>query len=448
MRYNKLFIISFSLIYSSTVFSNTIEIKKSTQDTIIPEFQPSVSTPHFLKKPVADKIISNSYVWIDNDQNYSYLRIDKPLLSELASYLQNRGLTNEANKIQDKLIKIPNGYIQINASDKKVRDVITDFFSFRHNPDSEYSNFSMNRDSVLSIMQGNKNILLERTPQSGIKLDKLREDGADLAEDIAEFNINTDKYKPRNSTIMVLSQHIEREITKLEQADGMLNNSIRDLKERTNEEFNDLNQKTNKNKNSIQENNEKITKNTNDIAKHDEKITQNINSIITHEDAIKKNKADISENKNHITKNRDNINYNASIIDGIKENIIDNININNVKLPLKNHLSHLYNEQSTNRSQFNALKNNFEQFKSDTQNRFYKVEKRANQGIASVAAMSNLPFTDSATFSTAIGIGNYRNATALAWGMQYRINENIKVRASTAWNESNWVSAGGVGVSW
>ncbi|MER1963029.1 hypothetical protein KC821_18395, partial [Proteus vulgaris] len=247
-------------------------------------------------------------VWIDNDQNYSYLRIDKPLLSELASYLQNRGLTNEANKIQDKLIKIPNGYIQINASDKKVRDVITDFFSFRHNPDSEYSNFSMNRDSVLSIMQGNKNILLERTPQSGIKLDKLREDGADLPEDIAEFNINTDKYKPRNSTIMVLSQHIEREITKLEQADGMLNNSIRDLKERTNEEFNDLNQKTNKNKNSIQENNEKITKNTNDIAKHDEKITQNINSIITHEDAIKKNKADISENKNHITKNRDNIN--------------------------------------------------------------------------------------------------------------------------------------------
>ncbi|EEG85664.1 hypothetical protein PROPEN_02472 [Proteus penneri ATCC 35198] len=64
--------------------------------------------------------------------------------------------------------------------------------------------------------------------------------------------------------------------------------------------------------------------------------------------------------------------------------------------------------------------------------------------------MSNLPFTDTATFSTAIGIGNYRNATALAWGgMQYRINENIKVRASTAWNDSNnFVSAGGIGISW
>ena len=105
-------------------------------------------------------------------------------------------------------------------------------------------------------------------------------------------------------------------------------------------------------------------------------------------------------------------------------------------------------EQSISRSEVKTLKNDFEHFKSDTQNRFYKVEKRANQGIASVAAMSNLPFTDSATFSTAIGIGNYRNATALAWGMQYRINENIKIRASTAWNESSWVSAGGVGISW
>lgn len=70
--------------------------------------------------------------------------------------------------------------------------------------------------------------------------------------------------------------------------------------------------------------------------------------------------------------------------------------------------------------------------------------KSANQGIASVAAMSNLPFNDAATFSTAMGIGNYRNATAFAWGMQYRINENVKVKASTAWNDANnWVSAGG-----
>ncbi len=69
--------------------------------------------------------------------------------------------------------------------------------------------------------------------------------------------------------------------------------------------------------------------------------------------------------------------------------------------------------------------------------------KSANQGIASVAAMSNLPFNDAATFSTAMGIGNYRNATAFAWGMQYRINENVKVKASTAWNDANnWVSAG------
>lgn len=109
----------------------------------------------------------------------------------------------------------------------------------------------------------------------------------------------------------------------------------------------------------------------------------------------------------------------------------------------------MYIESSIAREDINKLDSQFQHFKSETNNRFYKVEKRANQGIASVAAMSNLPFTDSATLSTTIGIGNYHNATALAWGMQYRINENVKVRASTAWNDSNnFVSAGGVGISW
>ncbi|WP_109397799.1 YadA C-terminal domain-containing protein [Proteus faecis] len=203
------------------------------------------------------------------------------------------------------------------------------------------------------------------------------------------------------------------------------------------------------NRKGIDINKENIDTNRKDININKENIDTNRKGIDINKENIDTNRKDININKENIDTNRKGIDINKENIDNIKDNYIDNLNINGSNISLKSHFATLYMEQSISRSEVKTLKNNFEHFKSETQNRFYKVEKRANQGIASVAAMSNLPFTDSATFSTAIGIGNYRNATALAWGMQYRINENVKVRASTAWNDSNnFVSAGGVGISW
>ena len=204
-----------------------------------------------------------------------------------------------------------------------------------------------------------------------------------------------------------------------------------------------------------------VTKNAENIQENrdviNNSITKKINSLNEAEalntENIDKNKTDININTGNINRNKNNIDR----IDSLTAEYFSEFGIlDSERKDIKGHFQRLYIESSVNRGNINHLSNDLKHlsndlkyFKSETNTRFSKVEKRANQGIASVAAISNLPFTDSATFSTAIGIGNYRNATALAWGMQYRINENVKVRASTAWNDSNnFVSAGGVGISW
>ncbi len=164
------------------------------------------------------------------------------------------------------------------------------------------------------------------------------------------------------------------------------------------------------------------------------------------DETVKQHEEDIEEQEREINQVKQTADENKKHVD---KYLVNNFQVSGESRNLINHLGALYLENKSNSLAISSLRNDFEHFKDETNNRFYKVEKRANQGIASVAAMSNLPFNDAATFSTAMGIGNYRNATAFSWGMQYRINENVKVKASTAWNDANnWVSAGGIGISW
>ncbi|HGN0721424.1 TPA: YadA-like family protein [Proteus mirabilis] len=205
-------------------------------------------------------------------------------------------------------------------------------------------------------------------------------------------------------------------------------------------------------------NQQKITANTltsqdNKITKVESDVKKNEGNIAVNREGITKVESDVEKNKEDIQTNRENINQVKQTADKNKiyvdKYLANNFDVNEQSKSLVGHLGSLYAGNKSNTDNINAIKNDLSHFKNETNNRFYKVEKRANQGIASVAAMSNLPFNDAATFSTAMGIGNYRNATAFAWGMQYRINENVKVKASTAWNDANnWVSAGGIGISW
>ncbi|TFT18760.1 adhesin, partial [Proteus mirabilis] len=190
----------------------------------------------------------------------------------------------------------------------------------------------------------------------------------------------------------------------------------------------------------------KITKVESDVKKNEGNIAVNREGITKVESIVEKNKEDIQTNRENINQVKQTADENKKYV---KQYLANDFDVNEQSKSLVGHLGSLYAGNKLNTDNINAIRNDLSHFKNETNNRFYKVEKRANQGIASVAAMSNLPFNDAATFSTAMGIGNYRNATAFAWGMQYRINENVKVKASTAWNDANnWVSAGGIGISW
>ncbi|WP_255297105.1 YadA-like family protein [Proteus vulgaris] len=82
-------------------------------------------------------------------------------------------------------------------------------------------------------------------------------------------------------------------------------------------------------------------------------------------------------------------------------------------------------------------------------NKIDKADKRASAGIASVAAMANIPYVTAHTFSLGVGVGNYRDANALATGAQYQITESAIIRVSASWNtEDRGVVGGGVSYGW
>ncbi|MEQ5227045.1 YadA-like family protein [Proteus cibi] len=396
MKYKSIFITTISIIYSSCAFSNILS-SKSSSDFIISEYEePKIrelySSSDFFNQIVDDNLIR--VVKGTNKEIYG-IEINSSIVKDLEKYLRNHKLTNSADLVQKNIIN-KNGYIEIQPDNNDLKIGIVNYLSEKNLLTTE------NNKEVINQIQ-HKKTMIYNIQDSPLSLGDL---GSPERTNKIINNINA-----KNRSLFLLEKNTKKELDQISELQKQDYALLRNL---------------------VSDNNQRLSENHQDNAKK-----------------IKNNKTDIDKNTHDIERNTNNIRENRTNINDIKENYIDNLNVNGNNISLKSHFATLYTEQSLSRNEFKTLKNNFEHFKSDTQNRFYKVEKRANQGIASVAAMSNLPFTDSATFSTAIGIGNYRNATALAWGMQYRINENVKVRASTAWNESNsWVSAGGVGVSW
>ncbi|MBC3997325.1 YadA-like family protein [Morganella morganii] len=86
----------------------------------------------------------------------------------------------------------------------------------------------------------------------------------------------------------------------------------------------------------------------------------------------------------------------------------------------------------------------FTELETSMNGRFNSVEQqmnknadRANAGIASVAAMANIPYTDNTRFSMGLGAGNYRNGNAVAFGGQLRMENNVNLRTSVSWNSED-----------
>lgn len=427
MKVNKLLIVSLPLIYSTNVFSNNSIIEtsketyfKSDNDKYIKHQRYLRSFENF-KNEQQERIDAYYRSYISSNDNGEEVTVAKPLFEEIV-----QSLTNNNQRTDLDLIK-KTGYIDLTNSSKKEKKEITKVL------DQEYKRLN-NQQSPNTLAK--QDLLTD--------LETLSRTIKNSAENETFIIYNN---KIITKSIFDVIDHDLRMITSVSQ--GVLAEMGTEIEDKFISIHSDLSQK----EHSINENKKEINTQATAIGQVAKSAYENKIKTTTQEKTL-------GEVKELANKNRKNIDNQEETLDKVKEitnenkelvdkYLVNDFQVNGESKNLTSHFNSLYMESFLNRENINSVRNDFEHFKHETNNRFYKVEKRANQGIASVAAMSHLPFTDSATFSTAIGIGNYRNATALAWGMQYRINENIKVRASTAWNNANsFVSAGGVGISW
>ena len=106
-------------------------------------------------------------------------------------------------------------------------------------------------------------------------------------------------------------------------------------------------------------------------------------------------------------------------------------------------------QQHSMESSFKRMqKQQTEQF-SHLDSKINQTARDANAGIASVAAMSNIPYITGNRFSVGLGAGNFKNGKAVAAGAQYQIKQNLNVRSSISWNNSDSAVIGaGIAYGW
>ncbi|MGH0045871.1 YadA-like family protein [Enterobacter cloacae] len=112
---------------------------------------------------------------------------------------------------------------------------------------------------------------------------------------------------------------------------------------------------------------------------------------------------------------------------------------------IQNHSNQLANHEQRI-TELENQNNNFQNLKDDVDNN----RKRAAVGVASVAAMSNIPqVTDSQTFAVGAGVGGYDSQGAVAVGVSARITDHIVTKASVGAGSFGGATYGaGVSFGW
>ena len=95
---------------------------------------------------------------------------------------------------------------------------------------------------------------------------------------------------------------------------------------------------------------------------------------------------------------------------------------------------------SQNETDIIGLKSDVADIRHDLRNQ--KDEYRA--GIASLAAMTNIPTVPGKTFSAGMGVGNFKNKTAFAAGANWNVNENVSTKFSVGFESSDVTIGTGV----
>ncbi|WP_311748106.1 YadA C-terminal domain-containing protein [Proteus penneri] len=235
------------------------------------------------------------------------------------------------------------------------------------------------------------------------------------------------------------------------------NNAERNANDYTDNQINKNNMEINQNietsKNEAMQAGQKAANNAEKNANNytDSKITKN-NMVINQNIETSKNEAIQAGQKaaNNAEKNANN--YTDSKIN--KNNMVINQNIDNTKKEIiqlgEKSINNVKKESiAYTDAKFNQIDNRINSSFQQLNDKIDENAKKANAGIASVAAMTNIPYVNYQKFSVGAGLGNYRNGNAIAVGMQYKLNENTHVRASTSWNSSDSaVFGGGIAIGW
>ncbi|MCE5370945.1 YadA-like family protein [Proteus mirabilis] len=491
MNYNKLFIISLSLIYSANVFSNTDsplpnmgnslesnqEInasdnnldskKKEYVERKVHSLLEKYSTPAFIDKA------TNFRTYIQNLQptrssNDNQFLIAAPIFDEMIALSTKNSNSKDLTKQSSGQFNLKEYSIEeqrnmvsyLEAESEKIRNLSKKVNSPYHKDDLERLDIAIY--DFIALIQ--RNIDSDNKENSGVTIIRNSAIQESLFEnilsmypvnpsDIIEMDISyndklSDLYSRSTQTATDLADtrtDLGYAVTDLASTKTDLANTKTDLSN-TKTDLSNTKTDLSNTKTDLADTKTDLADTKTDLADTKTGLAKTRTELSQLGETVKQHGEDIEAQGKEITQVRQTADKNKKYVDKYLANDFD---VNEQSKSLVGHLGSLYAGNKSNTDNINAIRNDLSHFKNETNNRFYKVEKRANQGIASVAAMSNLPFNDAATFSTAMGIGNYRNATAFAWGMQYRINENVKVKASTAWNDANnWVSAGGIGISW
>ncbi|MGO2336871.1 YadA C-terminal domain-containing protein [Providencia sp.] len=172
-----------------------------------------------------------------------------------------------------------------------------------------------------------------------------------------------------------------------------------------------------------------------------------------HTKSIRTNKSVIEtvNRVNHLVDEIKNTNKNNHELNNKIEANFKNIDkeISNNKIIVTKIKANAIKTQKTNDKKFTAFESKYDNAVNQLDNKIDQRSKEANSGIASVAAMSNIPYATNTRFSAGVGAGNYKNGTAIAAGAQYQLKENVNLRSSISWNNSDSAVMGaGIAFGW
>jgi hypothetical protein len=187
--------------------------------------------------------------------------------------------------------------------------------------------------------------------------------------------------------------------------------------------------------------NTNVSTNTNDIATNKTNIATNTANITTNTNDIATNRTNIATNTANITTNTNDIATNRTNIATNTANITTNTNdiaTNKTKIASNSAAIALNTSEILNlRSDMNSKFENIDH-KLDSQKNEYRA------GIASLAAMSNIPNVSGQTFSVGFGIGQFRDQSAIAAGANWNLNEKVATKLSLGFSDSDFTGGAGI----